>query len=121
MDAVKLVVSIKEEISRNPALKSVLYFNRFHLLVSCVFSPIANYKEMTTIVSKSRRKMKKNNENQFTMQSKEAKMKFTEKDHNYIESDEERNEGHVDTRYKNFECNQPDPSLGCDMGIDVQG
>ena len=48
-------------------------------------------------------------------------MKFTEKDHNYIENDEERNEGHLDTRYKNFQCDQPDPSLGCDMGIDVQG
>ena len=31
-------------------------------------------------------------------------MKFTEKEHNYIESDEEREEGHEDTRYKNFEC-----------------
>ena len=52
---------------------------------------------------------------------KERKMKFTDKDHNYIESDEERNEGHVDTRYNNLECEDPDPSLGCDMGIDVQG
>jgi len=52
---------------------------------------------------------------------KEKKMKFTDKEHNYIESDEERNEGHVDTRHNNFECEEPDPSLGCDMGIDVQG
>ena len=48
-------------------------------------------------------------------------MKFTDRDHNYIESDEERNEGHVDTRHRNFECVKPDPSLGCDTGIDVQG
>ena len=48
-------------------------------------------------------------------------MKFTDKRNNYIESDEERNEGHVDTRRQNFECDEPDPSLGCDMGIDVQG
>ena len=48
-------------------------------------------------------------------------MKFTDNDHNYMESDEERNEGHKDTRYYNFECEKPDPSLGCDMGIDVQG
>ena len=48
-------------------------------------------------------------------------MKFTDTDHNYIESDEERNEGHVDTRHTNFKCEKPDPSLGCDMGIDVQG
>ena len=121
MAAVKLVVSINEEISRNTALKSVLYFNRFHLPVCCVFSPIAYYEEMTILFRCLRRNAKKDIEDQFTMQSKEANMKFTEKDYNYIESDEERNEGHVDTRYKNFECDQPDPSLGCDMGIDVQG
>ncbi|MBW2410261.1 MAG: hypothetical protein JRF72_10715 [Deltaproteobacteria bacterium] len=48
-------------------------------------------------------------------------MNFTEKDHNYIENDQERSEGHVDTRHNNFECEEPDPRLGCDMGIDVQG
>jgi hypothetical protein len=31
------------------------------------------------------------------------------------------NEGHIDTREANFECESPDPSLGCDLGIDVQG
>lgn len=30
-------------------------------------------------------------------------------------------EGHVDTREKNFECEKPDEHLGCDLGIDVQG
>ena len=45
-------------------------------------------------------------------------MKFTEREHNYIESDEEREEGHEDTRYKNFECDHPP---GCDLGIDVAG
>lgn len=45
-------------------------------------------------------------------------MKFTEKEHNYIESEEEREEGHEDTRYKNFECDHP---LGCNLGIDVAG
>lgn len=39
----------------------------------------------------------------------------------YFETDSERDEGHVDTRWKNFECENPDPSLGCDLGIDVQG
>jgi hypothetical protein len=34
---------------------------------------------------------------------------------------DEDNEGHVDTREKNFECDKADKSLGCDMGIDVQG
>ena len=40
------------------------------------------------------------------------------KTQDYFDDD---NEGHVDTREKNFECEKPDKSLGCDMGIDVQG
>jgi hypothetical protein len=48
-------------------------------------------------------------------------MKFTDKDHNYIESDEEREIGHQDTRELNHNCKNPDPSLGCNLGIDVQG
>lgn len=39
----------------------------------------------------------------------------------YVETDQEREEGHVDTREKNFECEKPDEHLGCDLGIDVQG
>ena len=39
----------------------------------------------------------------------------------YIETDHEREEGHSDTRGKNFECETPDEHLGCDLGIDVQG
>ena len=39
----------------------------------------------------------------------------------YIESERESNEGHTDTRYKNFECERPDENLGCDPGIDVAG
>ena len=39
----------------------------------------------------------------------------------YIETDQEREEGHADTRHKNHECETPDEHLGCDMGIDVQG
>ncbi len=39
----------------------------------------------------------------------------------YIETDQEREEGHADTRHNNFECENPDKVLGCDMGIDVQG
>ena len=39
----------------------------------------------------------------------------------YVESDKESNEGHVDTRHKNFECETPDSHLGCDPGIDVAG
>ncbi len=45
-------------------------------------------------------------------------MDFTDKEHNYIETDEEREQGHEDTRYKNFEC---DNELGCNLGIDVAG
>jgi hypothetical protein len=39
----------------------------------------------------------------------------------YFETDQEREAGHVDTRHRNFECEDPDKSLGCDLGIDVQG
>ena len=39
----------------------------------------------------------------------------------YIETDQEREEGHADTRNNNFECETPDKVLGCDLGIDVQG
>ena len=43
------------------------------------------------------------------------------REQNYIESDDESNEGHVDTRHANFECENPDRHLGCDPGIDVAG
>lgn len=43
------------------------------------------------------------------------------KEQDYIETDNEREEGHADTRSKNFECEGPDEHLGCDLGIDVQG
>lgn len=52
------------------------------------------------------------------------KSKGHAKSHNreqsYIESEEERERGHVDTRYKNFECENK-TNLGCDPGIDVAG
>ena len=34
---------------------------------------------------------------------------------------DDNSEGHVDTRSRNFECDNKDPNLGCDMGIDVAG
>ena len=40
---------------------------------------------------------------------------------NYIETEKEREEGHVDTRERNFECENKDPHLGCNMRIDVAG
>jgi hypothetical protein len=40
---------------------------------------------------------------------------------NYIETEKEREAGHEDTREKNFECEDKDPNLGCDPGIDVAG
>lgn len=39
----------------------------------------------------------------------------------YIETEDEKEEGHVNTREQNFECENKDPNLGCDMGIDVAG
>lgn len=46
---------------------------------------------------------------------------MADKVQNYIESDQEREQGHEDTRTENFNCDTPDPHLGCDIGIDVQG
>lgn len=43
------------------------------------------------------------------------------KEQDYIESDNESEQGHEDTRWKNFECDSPDSHLGCDPGIDVAG
>jgi hypothetical protein len=36
----------------------------------------------------------------------------------YFDKDDD---GHADTRHFNHECENPDPHLGCDLGIDVQG
>jgi hypothetical protein len=33
----------------------------------------------------------------------------------------EDGDGHIDTRNNNFECENKDKNLGCDMGIDVAG
>ncbi len=33
----------------------------------------------------------------------------------------DENEGHVNTRHFNHECENPDPYLGCNLGIDVTG
>jgi hypothetical protein len=52
--------------------------------------------------------------------TKEAKISFTDKEHTYIASDEEREAGHKDTRYRNFEC-ESKSRLGCNLGSDVAG
>lgn len=48
-------------------------------------------------------------------------MNFTDKEHDYIETDAEREEGHVDT-IKDYwnEC-LDESNLGCDPGVDVAG
>jgi len=38
---------------------------------------------------------------------------------NYIETDKEREDGHADTRERNFECENKEHHLGCNLGIDV--
>lgn len=48
-------------------------------------------------------------------------MNFTEKEHNYIETDAEREEGHVDTIKRYFDECLSDSRLGCDPGVDVAG
>jgi hypothetical protein len=47
-------------------------------------------------------------------------MERNDKEQSYIESDEEREHGHEDTRYKNFECENK-TNLGCNLGVDVAG
>lgn len=47
-------------------------------------------------------------------------MENRDNDENYIESEEEREKGHTDTRWRNFECENK-TRLGCDPGIDVAG
>jgi hypothetical protein len=43
------------------------------------------------------------------------------REQSYVENEKDRDNGHVDTRSKNFECDNPDKNLGCDPGIDVAG
>lgn len=38
----------------------------------------------------------------------------------YIETEQEQEEGHVNTRCHEC-CSNPDEHLGCDLGIDVAG
>jgi len=38
----------------------------------------------------------------------------------YVESEQEQEEGHVNTRCPDC-CEEHDPHLGCDLGIDVAG
>ena len=61
-----------------------------------------------------------NDKTKLTKKGKDDKM-TNNKVENYIESENERTQGHVDTRQKNFECENPDEYLGCDLGIDVAG
>ena len=37
----------------------------------------------------------------------------------YIESETELERGHINTCESNFECENKDPHLGCDPGVDV--
>ena len=48
-------------------------------------------------------------------------MNFTEKEHNYIETDAEREEGHVDTIKRYFDEFLSVSRLGCDPGVDIAG
>ncbi len=42
-------------------------------------------------------------------------------EHTVFDYFDDNNEGHVDTRERNFECGNRDEHLGCDLGIDIQG
>ncbi len=45
---------------------------------------------------------------------------MSSQEQNYIESDDEREAGHEDTRKFNFECETFD-SIGCGTGVNVAG
>jgi len=45
-------------------------------------------------------------------------MSANDREDNYIESEEERESGHEDTRHYNLGC---DNALGCNLGVDVAG
>ena len=47
-------------------------------------------------------------------------MSEQDREQDYVESDNERETGHADTRHLNFECETFD-SIGCDTGVDVAG
>ncbi len=51
---------------------------------------------------------------------KENPMSEQDREQDYVESDNERETGHADTRHLNFECETFD-SIGCDTGVDVAG
>ncbi len=51
---------------------------------------------------------------------KQEEIDMSSQEHNYIESDDEREAGHEDTRHFNLECETFD-SIGCDTGVDVAG
>lgn len=79
---------------------------------------------MANLVSNARdgRPKQKGHNKKFTIKIKAGRNKMTEnRVENYVETDSEREEGHVDTRHSNFECESPDARLGCDPGIDVAG
>lgn len=49
-----------------------------------------------------------------------ATMNDDKKVQDYIESEQEQEEGHVNTRCYDC-CSSPDSELSCDLGIDVAG
>jgi hypothetical protein len=53
-------------------------------------------------------------------QPKDTTMSRKHNDQSCVESEKERERGHVDTREENFECENK-TSYGCDPGIDVAG
>ena len=79
-----------------------------------LFLSYCNFEPSVNFISQQKHRFRKKYERKI------IPMKFTDKDHNYIESDDERESGHEDTRYKNFECVNKS-QLGCNLGIDVAG
>jgi hypothetical protein len=93
----------------------------FTLSSKSLFSPIAP-REKHAHLSGQERRMKSigRKKTEGSRMKSKGQAKSNNREQSYVESDEEREKGHVDTRHKNFECENK-TNLGCDPGIDVAG
>jgi hypothetical protein len=92
--------------------------DRLCLSLSCRSAPIAPQHSVRIFsnMKHGRRCRRSNLKRKETVMSRKDNGKVE----SYVESEEEREKGHVDTRHKNFECENK-TSIGCDPGIDVAG
>jgi hypothetical protein len=71
-------------------------------------------------IQSGRRRMAAPKKRRYPKMKSKGQAQSHSREESYIESEEERERGHVDTRHHNFECENK-TNLGCDPGIDVAG